>query len=252
MDFMKLTNPEYKNTRKQLIWRSTFIHIWRGKGARWFYLFFLLLGLVPVVIAYFDPAYSIFEMLFMSFLFVFGVALAILTLTLCLVLHRKWHYNKFNREFVAKTKRLTKDQTELLLSEYPNRKKIKIYYDRKKTTLGSAAIYVTDNFLFIPGLLLIIRDELKEIKITQLYVDFSPMGTPPDSRAGKGLINIKSITRIEFFRIGAPSIRSPLWEYRYHRSPETVEQIMAWFWQCGADDPRLSERTKALIHRSFG
>jgi len=162
-------------------------------------------------------------------------------------------YKKSNEAFVSKVKKMSDVQTERLMTEYSNREKILIYYGQKKKKLGSAAIYVTDNFLFIPGLLLVLREELEKIELVNIYATLRGRDLLvwtalfPISRntEKKGLVNIKCVTRIDFVSLGIATI-FPL-DYNYGESPKTAEQIMAWFWQCEQNDPALSERTKSLV-----
>jgi len=134
-------------------------------------------------------------------------------------------YFRNHKRFVAKVEQLTPAQYEAILSEYPTARKIPIYYDQRKKILGSEAIYVTSNFLFVPGLFLIERDEIENIILYgKEYGVFLPQA-------------------IFSFTLKNQSKQNLLIAYRYFICPETAEQVMAWFWGCAPDDPKLWGRT---------
>ena len=118
---------------------------------------------------------------------------------------------------------------------------------------------MTDNFLFVPGLLLVLREELDEIKIVENYFSFRvrdllfgilPLFPLPElNRKKGGFFNIKTVTSFEFVSKGV-SLRFPL-DYSYRKSPETAEQVMAWYWQCDTKTPGLSERVAGLITKYY-
>ena len=154
-----------------------------------------------------------------------------------------------------------------MLSEYPTAKKVDFYFDRSKGILGVERIYVTDNFLFIPGLFVINRSEIENILIRNpegdngkefVFLLISPLGKILDGdrfikmyqkvsseahqyrihpETGK-LTYLSKDDSEEMFRL----------DYSYDVHPETAEQIMAWFWQCDPNDPTLPERTKAWYY----
>ena len=130
-------------------------------------------------------------------------------------------YYKSREKFLAKVQQLPPEQYELLLFEYPTAKKIPIYYDRWKLIRGSEAIYVTPNFLFVPGLFLIEREEIEEIILHEMNVLYYK-------------------PQVVFsFTLKNQSKQHLMVAYSYSTCPETAEQIMAWFWGCDPNDPKL-------------
>lgn len=118
-------------------------------------------------------------------------------------------------------------QRKALLSEYPEAKKILIYHDVKKKIVGTVRIYVTKNFLFVPGLLLAGKDEISKIVAFNAF-------TP-------------AITTFVFYCKNQPRKELVLY-YRFKVCPETAEQIMAWFWNCNSDDVELKEKVRNIIN----
>jgi hypothetical protein len=147
---------------------------------------------------------------------------------------RRSKYIKLHKIFVDKVNQLDDLQAKMLLNEYSNRERIEIIYYKKTMTTGSASVYKTKNFLFIPGLFLIRRDEIVEIRVVDAAVGTSPFGDKD--------------TRIMFrLKRGEPT-HLPL-DYSYDESPKTLEQIMAWFWQCDPNDLTLPNRVKGIVKR---
>ena len=265
MDFIELTNPEYKRSLGRLIWRTPIARLLRSKWAIPFLLFCLALGTLLTYTD--DEIQSLFsnlgigyevgmpQALLGGFLFVFAlVLLGFCVYLFCLPMRRR-PYVEYRKKFISKVNQLNSLQTKTLLSEYPSRKKIEIYYDKKKKTTGSVAIYVTDHFLFIPGLLLVPREEVDEIKVSELYWNISSRSLSPirqyflDTNR-KGAINVKVVTRFEFISEGTDPIYSPM-DYDYSVSPETAERVMAWFWQCDPNDPGLKERVGRFVEKEY-
>lgn len=247
MDFIEVTKPEYKQMLKGLLWRDPFIRIWNPRFA------IPVLVLVWIALAALGLEGGALIAVMAGFLGVFAVILTGLFVCLFVSFFRSLGYRRSNKKFVSKVNQLSEYQAEKLLSEYPRRRKIRMLYNRvynnkKRKLLSSAIVYTTDNFLFIPGLFLICRDELDGVEIFDLpgsrvtgvgtFVDFTLKGEAPTQLPHPTLIP---------HPVRLPStVRLPL-DYIYRESPETAEQIMAWFWQCDPDSPGLSERTKKLM-----
>ena len=154
-------------------------------------------------------------------------------------------YFEYHRKFVSVVKQLTRDQTERLLSEYPDRKKIEAYRDGK--ILTSPTIYVTDNFLFIPGLFLVARENLGEILIIELTSALPPRGGVSVKSGYNGVSFLSKeyqLTRSSDYII--PRAELPI-SYNPTLAPEIGEQIMAWYWQCDPDDPLHPERVRSPL-----
>jgi len=213
MEFIELTKPEYKRILRRLILVTPLTEplkiVW----------LFVLIGIFIGVTR--ETA---------TWLSVTLTALLFLALRpgviLLSILFRRPYYQESHEEFVSKVQQLGASQYEQLSSEYPSAKRISIYYDRGKRLLGSEMIYVTDHFLFMPGLFLINREDIDEISVS-------------------GPRAAHEFTTTFTFALKEQSKQKLTMCYRYKICPETAEQIMAWFWQCDPSDPTLPERTKA-------
>ena len=249
MDFIELTKPEYSRMVGKLVWTIPFVRFWK------------IFGPLSAVMIYLDIIYNITHQASG------GIALwIILVVNICFLIcipFRILRYSEMHRAFVAKVKQLGRLEHEELLAEYPNWKKIDIYknkkrIDGKRKRSNTLTIYITENFLFMPGLLLVHREELAEIKLIlqkTKYTSSSPhyMGkskiyfvkkaeashTKPSGITGA--IHSDWLAELE-----SRSVRLPL-KYSYDKSPETAEQIMAWFWQYDPNDPALPEKTKSHL-----
>jgi len=245
MGFIELTNSEYKQIVKNLTWRTSYLTLWK---------FLMPLSLFTAVILI--PFYSSFlSSIMIASLVVFAVHVFYLLFTPFRILR----YKKMHRAFISRVEQMNSHEYEALVSGFPSRKKIEIYKNRKKEPSSPGAIYVIDNFLFVPGLLLVRREELEDIKLTIEKVRL--VGSSRDirisrihffSKPGNSCAEPSLMTKILHgsgsmrAELEARSVRLPL-KYNYDKSPETAEQIMAWFWQCDPNSPDLSERTRNLI-----
>ena len=245
MDFIELTNAEYKQILKRLIWRTPFIQLWGMPIVR--LLFFIVLAICVLaaysdadIIRFFDPVFvgigigdewgtlhAVLSGISMTLAFWTAAAL----LVMLLLIPRRRHHVRYRKNFLETVGRLDTCQTEKLLSEYAARKKIELYYSKTKRVAGSGALYITENFLFVPGLFLVSRHEVEKVEVTRAFIFIGSIRIPT------------SITLIYFHFKSAKPQYLPL-DYKYKKSPETAEQVMAWFWQCDPNDPMLSQRTK--------
>lgn len=272
MEFIILTNPEYRRILRRRIWHTpgstarAFGEM-PGAGARrksgkrtGFILLFIFGPTVLLLVRGTD---------WVRFLFDVGMMLLppLLFFTM-MILVRTSEDRSAHKEFIKKVKSLDLRQYEQLLSEYPFARKIDFYDDHSKGILGVERIFVTDNFLFIPGLFLIRREEVETMVIRVperdsgkefAFLLVSPFGKVPGgdefSRMYRKLLNETYRYRIhpetgkrtyllkdeaeEVFRL----------DYSYDRSPETAEQIMAWFWKCDPNDPTFLMRMEAWIEK---
>ena len=246
MDFIELTKPEYKRMLRRLVWRTPYIRVW----TRWYTILGLMIcWTLATSLAYYDPEIQAFFADIYSNMGIGhtpGVHLsiiegALIIIVFILILHlfflyaipsRVRLYKNSNRIFVSEVMKLNNAKMEKLLCEYPDKKRIEAYYGKKKKTAMSASIYTTENFLFVPGLFLIYREEIEDIKIIDDCLNFA-------------LFKVKTATVFRFLSKGA--FVTLTLDYNYDESPETAEQIFAWFWQCDLNDPTLPERTKSLI-----
>ena len=230
MDFIELTESEYKqNLREAGKYISKIKHLYEWIIPRgfmialyWAALFFAS----PIAIRLLGIRMWTLEetLVFAAILLVLAFMLDFLIVTQS----RKSHFSRYHRSFISKVNQLTPAQTQELLSEYPNRKRIDVYYGFDihygvlKKKLSPLAIYVTDNFLFVPGLFLIMREEIGNISCVS--------GVDEEG-------NEKRITRVEFqlrerrkrlFIYYTPTIKLPMMYDRKY-SAETGEQILLWW-----------------------
>ena len=138
MDFLELTNSEYKKIYNRLVWRTPYVRIMKAK---WTLPAALFLFVLFTSLAYIDPELlEVFAALFA----ILGIgletgvlqALIVGLLTLAafiLFLHivfllclptRVRFYIKPHRGFVSAVNQLDAVQAEMLSSEYPNRKRV--------------------------------------------------------------------------------------------------------------------------------
>ena len=142
-------------------------------------------------------------------------------------------YRAHHENFISKVKALSHEQHTKLLSEYPAAMEIKIYHDKKKWIKGSEAIYVTDNFLFVPGLFLVSRHDIEDIFIT------SPQRRKYWQSSFTFLLKDQSRQFIDVI-------------YDFRICPETAEQVMAWFWQLDPNTPEIPEKVKSWYTKNTG
>ena len=247
MDFLEITSSEYNDIIKNLLWRTPFIHQWATRGA--LSTFFIIWLFSAVFVGYYIQEFmdilatfrvianlgTILNAVLFGFVLAFAFCALYSILTVIFTPVRKLRYVRAHEVFVAAVRRLTEPQYDALLTEYPCRKKIEVYYDKKRKLIGSGVIYVTNNFLFVPGLLLVCREDLKEIKIIHGVKQIYRTGT--------------KITKIRFVFTRFPSVLLPI-KYDYENSPHTALQIMAWFWQCNPNDPALPRRLDTVfVHK---
>jgi len=212
MDFIKLTYPEYKRITAKYLFAPLVVPGMRANV----WILTAVFGSVSVISSggNFEP---------IIFAIVFFISLGI---TYFVAMLDDIGNYETRKSFVAKVKQLDSVQHEMLLDEYPTARKIPIFYDKRKRVAGAETIYVTENFLFVPGLFLINREEIRDVI---LY--------GAEFRTGR----VKSIFS---FILEDQSKQNMMLYYSYRICPETAEQVMAWFWQCEPDDPTLPERTK--------
>ena len=250
MSFVSLTDPEYKRILKKLMWRSPFVKLWTTKKLFWLFIFFWIAFTVSIytnidslvrlfVFLGLDYEVGISGALFRGFL-IACVFIAGIHIIWLLDVPFQWaRYKKAHTHFVSCASPLNKAQMDALMSEYPNRKRIEIIYHKRTRMPASACIYITDSFLFVPGLLLVFRQEIEEILI---------VNTTRDNNRYRptAFVLPETKTHIEFLTING-AIECLPFEYSHNHSPRTAEQVMAWFWQCDDDDSEIPEKTRNLI-----
>ena len=219
MEFIELTNSEYKRILRRVALVTPITESLKIVGV------FVLAGIVVGVMR---ETVTLVSVTLTTLLFLMlrpGVVfLGVLSMLFS-------YYPRSRKIFISKVKGLDSPQYEQLLSEYSNARRVNIYYDRGKRLLGSDVIYVTEHFLFIPGLFLMSREEISEISILGRRVSHEP-------------------TTTFLFSLKDQSEQKLILYYRYKDCPETTEQIMAWFWQCDPDESDLQERTKVFVKES--
>jgi len=274
MDFVKATNHEYEHMLKHGICRTTFISLRKARKALSAFFFFLLaifsvyyainptLGNFAIsVIGLAEITTGIFLAPISGFIVATGITILFVIMYLIFSpVTRLLHYGVARKNFLHKVGQLERAQYEQLITEYSGKKQIKVYYDKRKKIIGSGKIYVTDNFLFVPGLLLITREEVGNVKIAvsrfniagtgsylkKTKIKFMSKGTEHSYiRPNNSLSAILAELRAER-TVASKASLLPV-KFDYDESPETAEHIMAWFWQCELDDPSLSERTSEII-----
>ena len=255
MDFIELTNPEYKQMMRNLRLRDPVEQMWKSF---WVWLLFLLFWAFTWSIMYtenlpigmreegfFGPPQGMLHLAIASLSMVLMFWCVMTLLNMVISIPKLFTYdNPFvlfyflhRRRFIKTVKALDARQHKKLLSEYPSRKKIDTYYDKRKRIAGSEKVYVTENFLFMPGLFLIARDELDELEVEKM--DFDPDFSFHKMFATHNTIRF-SVEETDNW------LYLPL-NYKFKQSPETAEQIFAWFWQCDPNDPKLPERVRDTI-----
>jgi len=153
MEFIELTNPDYKRLAVRRVLISPFITpLWRYKA-----ILFSLILLASVYLALrygidrsdIPASVMILQPVFWVALIIFYV-LDIIGAVIGLIVDRSL--------FVTKVKQLEGAQYQALLSEYPNAVELDICSDKKKRLAGIRRIFVTDSFLYVPGLFLVSRN----------------------------------------------------------------------------------------------
>jgi len=220
MDFVQLTRGEYIRI---LIGRILVSPI---KEPLWGNRRVLLLCLLPYIglltqgiprwLDAINPIVVIVLLPVLTALFL-GVALTVLSIIFLLPNSIAKH-----RKFISYVKHLDSKKNAMLLSEYPEARRIYIYYDKKNKILGTETIYVTKNFLFVPGFFLVCWDDIEEV--------FVHGPTRTGTTVFVFLLKNKLESDLEVY-------------YRFRISPGTAEQVMSWFWQCDPSDPALPEKT---------
>jgi len=247
--FVKATDSEYRQMLKQLLWRDPFVKLLKSKetipylilSVGLIILLEVLEGnmLVRSILGIHNTGFS--SLVLVAFLGASAGFLALILFQMLMAPIRKWRFTQARKIFLAILAQLDQEEAKRLLSEYPNRKRFGISYHRKKKRMTSGICYVTDSFLFIPGLLLIPRERLEEIKL--IFDHSTAMGTDWFEPTGH--------SEIQFILKGGFPIVFPL-KHNYHKSPETAEQIMVWFWQCDPNAPDIPIRTRRAIVTSRG
>ena len=246
MELIELTNPEYKHMLRKLVWRTPFWKLWRILGPLSVFIFLLELA---------NPA---------SIGMTFWIILAANVLCLLLAPLRIRRYSKMHAGFVSRIKQLNKSEYEALLSEYQARKSIHIFKNKKQEVSKPEIIYATDNFIVVPGLLLVHREELADVRLTVEKLRIAGywndvrisrihfvLKNPPVCAKSAKLINaLEGLDTLPGY-LKTQAKRLPF-KYSYDKSPETAEQIMAWFWQLDPNDPTLPERVKKLVIEYYG
>ena len=253
MNFIERTRPEYQKMRRTLVWRAPFITLWRFLLP--LSLFLLLLELTYIA-SHQTGAWLTLWLIFIAN-----------ALCLLLIPFRFRRLAKAHVAFCEKVKHLTAAQQEGLMGTYETRRKADVYTRKKgakkRKASNGAAIYLTDDFIFVPGLMLLFHEELADIKLT--IAKQSIAGWPVPIRTSRiyfvlkhPSISPKEAKKIDFlYGLGsfegylkANAVQLPL-KYSYDKSPETAEQILAWFWQKDPLDPTLAFRTKQIVLEYF-
>ena len=247
--FVQTTDFEYKQMLKQLLWRDPLMKLLKSRETiPYFILSFALIialevfeGNMLVRSIFGMQSTGLASLISPAFLGTLLGFLAIMIFQVLMVPIRKRRFAHARKTFLAILAQLNEEEIKALLLEYPSRKRFGIFYNRKKGRMTSGVIYVTDSFLFIPGLLLIPRRKLEEIKL--IFDHSAAIGTDWFEPTGR--------SEIQFILEGILPIVFPL-KHNYHKSPETSEQIMAWFWQRDPNAPEIPIRTRRAMMTSRG
>ena len=249
LTFVQAIDLEYKQMLKQLLWRDPFIKILKSRETIPYFILSIVLiialevleGNMLVRLILGIRSTGFISLILVAFLGAFLGFLALILFQVLMIPIRKRHLAQAHKRFLAILARLDEEDTKKLLTEYPSRKRFGVAYNRKKGHMTSGVIYVTDSFLFIPGLLLIPRESLEEIKL--IFDHSTARGTDWFEPTGH--------SEIQFILEGILPIVFPF-KHNYHKSPETSEQIMAWFWQRDPNAPEIPIKTRRAIMTSRG
>ncbi|MCL2042603.1 MAG: hypothetical protein FWG89_00535 [Treponema sp.] len=266
IDFINLTNDEYKKINKNLLWYPVkrFFY-WKG-----LMIFLMIMATIAGVMSGIgflehlsDPRY--FEgsdLTFLLHIFIFiasfgfspivGSVLAGIIMTVVFFLAGIMFYlfiyfvffapfmklGRINRhrKFRAQFNLLDATQKEMLLREYPERKIVDTmkHTGNKDMDTPPGSIYLTENFIFVAGLFLMFRENINDVQLriaknlSAAVVDYYTKGQ--NGKKGK--------------RYSLPLI---LLHYSPKHAPHALEEIMAWYWQCDSDDPDLRKRMDSII-----
>ena len=249
--FAETVAPEHRTMERRLIWRDPFVKLLRSRET---VPYFIVAVFLVILLEELDPrggwitaltpgvsGDGVVDTILAAFFAAFVCFGALFLFQLLMVPVRKRQLAGAHKDFLAMLRQLDDDQAAALLAEYPARKSFGVFYHRKKGRKTSGVVYVTDSFLFIPGLLLAPREMLEDI--TLIF----------DQHGGRGVdwFETSGHSEIRFVFPDVFPVVFPL-RHNYHKSPETAERIMAWFWQFDPDDPGVSVRTRQAIVSSRG
>ena len=271
MDFIDWASHEYRLTKNKLVWHETVLTLWNAKFTPVFLLIFGIVVGVSFGFGLFadfqsgslaenpgnEPWRTLDRLLrylhdMLSSLgagpvgisAILGIALGALSvLALVFAYFLAWAvwlvpfyyfvYFMSNKRFRTQVGLLSPAQNEMLLAEYLSSRKIEIPDYGRKALVKPVGIYLTENFLFIPGLLLELREYLTDVHVQSSYN------------------KKKKNSRIYFYAMNHDKDKVYLYllpiAFSHQQSPEIAEQIMAWFWQCDPTDPGLSQRVNDIV-----
>ena len=266
MDFINLTNDEYKKIEKNLLWHPVKVIFYSRKLIIFFIIHATIMGILCGIMfyehltnhKYIEGSYLDFILHIFNFITSFGfspvvgsvlvgiimtvvflIAIIMFLLFVYFILFapfRKIGKINRNRKFRAQFNLLDATQKEMLVREYPSRKKVNTmkHTGNKEIDTPPGSIYLTEKFLFVPGLFLMFRENINDVKI----------------RIAKD----KSVTVVDFYAKGQKGKREKryrlpliLLHYSIKHAPQALKQIMAWYWQCESDDPGLPKRMDNVI-----
>jgi len=96
----------------------------------------------------------------------------------------------------------------MLQLEYQTSSKIQIIYQaRKKKRQGAETVYITENFLIIPGYFLVNSEEISDIHLIEPLLN--------NKTTFKFILKDQTVRELNLYR-------------RYRVSDETADQIMVW------------------------
>ena len=139
-----------------------------------------------------------------------------------------------NRRFFVKLNHLSDLEREVLVAEHPTARVLPTYYDKKRKFRGAQSVYITDSFLYVPGLFLAVKEEIEDIVVSRFnFMD-------------RGEVELKFS-----FHLKDNTTQILHLKHRYEFFPETIEQMMAWFWGMDPEDSGLPYRTKAWYEQGI-
>ena len=218
MNFVDMMNREYNHTRTRTVFFDPIIKTVKS-------LCPLLLCLIVVIAA------NTFGLLaaetdlwvLLGALFVIAIFYKVFVMAGGIIIRLR-AYNRSNKSFISKVSSLSPDQYEALLREHASAMRIEIFFEAMRRRMpGAETIYLTENFLFIPGYFLVLREDIYEICLSDPLLNAKTTFT----------FVLKDNTKLDLYLF-----------CRYRVSNDTLSQIMMWFWQCEPCDPTLPDRVK--------
>ena len=117
-------------------------------------------------------------------------------------------YAKSHKAFCSQVTGLSRNTYEMLQLEYQTSSKIQIIYQaRKKKRQGAETVYITENFLIIPGYFLVNSEEISDIHLIEPLLN--------NKTTFKFILKDQTVRELNLYR-------------RYRVSDETADQIMVW------------------------